>query len=92
VELGAGEGRFARRLAELGLRPVLLDHRRVASSTCPRVCADLGALPLRETSTGLFVLANSLRHLRPGAWASIGTGLWQALAPGGAVVVLEDEP
>jgi SAM-dependent methyltransferase len=92
VELGAGEGRFARRLEQLGLQPVLVDRSRFAPAGRLRVCAELSALPLRTEVSGLLVLANTLRHVAAPDCAPSIRETWRALAPGGSLLILEDDP
>lgn len=93
VELGAGEGAFADRLASLGVRPVLVDPRPLpAHGRWPRVRAASPCLPLRDASCGLIVLANTVRHLDGDELGEHAREWRRCLAPGGELWVLEDDP
>lgn len=87
VELGAGDGRLARRLGDAGLRLLTVDRQGPVD-----VRADARRLPLRAASCGAFVLANVLRHLRASARRAVLAECARALADGGRLLILEDEP
>jgi SAM-dependent methyltransferase len=93
VELGCGEGRFARRLRELGLETIGLDRRRPGpEGGVDFVNGDLMHPPFARESVAGFILANALRHVPVPAWPQVGSELHDAARPGGLAVVLEDDP
>lgn len=93
VEVGAGEGAFASRLASLGVTPLLVEPRPTpAIGAWPQVRAASPRLPLRQGSCGLLVLANTFRHLDPAARPSHAEEWGRCLAVGGELWILEDEP
>lgn len=91
LELGAGDGRFTRALAEAGADVIPLDCRL----PCPAggVLGDVRALPVRPGSVHLIVAANLLHHLGGAAAAVAALTAWRAcLVPGGCLHVLQDDP
>jgi ubiquinone/menaquinone biosynthesis C-methylase UbiE len=74
VELGSGEAEFAARLGEISIAPILLDRDMTALTRArstlpllPALCAVAQSLPFRDTSVGVVLCANLLRHCR-GEW------------------------
>jgi len=90
LEPGAGEGRLHRRLRQAGIASLPLDLRVHPGVT--RLRADVRALPLRRGRTGGLVLGNLVRHLDARGTGSLAAAAWDALAPGGGILVLEDDP
>lgn len=91
LELGAGDGRFTRALAEAGADVIPLDYRL----PCPAggILGDVRALPVRPGSTPLIVAANLLHHLGGADAAAAALTAWlECLAPGGCLHVLQDDP
>lgn len=89
VELGAGTGDLARRLADAGLDVVTLDRDLRLDVD---VIADGRQLPFADGRLGLVVMADVLRHATPLVRAELAIACTSAIAPGGRVVVLEDHP
>jgi SAM-dependent methyltransferase len=94
VELGAGGGAFRARLLELGIASVALDRSwsSLRELDPPCVRADATRLPLLAGSAGLLTAANLWRHLRATARHRLMEEAQLALAPGGALLLLEDSP
>ncbi|MBD3221795.1 hypothetical protein GF314_11195 [bacterium] len=91
LELGAGEGAFARVLAGHGVEAWTLDRRGPRLGVRPDVVADALAPPFGPTF-GVVVAANLLRQVWEDV-AATGPVAWRSLlAPGGVIWVLEDEP
>jgi len=93
LELGSGDGRFIRRLAELGLPCWGLDRRYPpAPAAIPAIAGDARRLPFPDAALGGVVLPNLLRHL-PAADRPLVVGeAWRALRGKGILLILEDEP
>jgi len=93
VELGCGDGAFARLLAPVGLRPLLLDRRRPIAGSAAGVVADALHPPLPPASVQLLLAANLLRHVaRPGPGRPVPPVWRELVAPGGSLYIFEDEP
>jgi len=90
LDLGAGEGRFAARLHQLGLTTIQVDRTFSTDDDQPRVCADLLSLPFGAESVGGIVLANVARHFPSATRSSLANECARTLRPGGTVLLLED--
>jgi len=90
IELGCGEGDFARRLRSLGFSTLGIDVDAVAAK--PDLCADVLHLPFRAHSLGGFVAGNLLRHLRPEQRGTVAAETARCARPGAFLLVCEDSP
>jgi SAM-dependent methyltransferase len=93
VELGCGDGSFARLLRGAGARPWLLDRRHPRTGSAAGIVADAQDPPLPDGCVDLLVAANLLRHLAPPTRRRPVPPAWRALVrPGGCLYIFEDEP
>jgi SAM-dependent methyltransferase len=92
--LGAGDGAFRSRLAELGIDVLALDWRPepLEDLAAPRVCANVIALPFRADSVGLMTAANLWRHLGRVERELAFREARRTLRRDGCIVLLEDSP
>ena len=83
MDLGSGDGAFARRLESTGLQVLRLDRRpRSSPDTSTTICADVGALPFADSSVGLFTMSNLLRHLSEANRTRALRAVGRCLVPG----------
>ena len=87
IEIGAGDGRLTRRLAESGIPLHAVDLRPMSG-----LCADACALPFGRGSLGLVVAGNLLRHLRESARENFLVEAGGVLAIDGRLLLIEDDP
>lgn len=93
LDLGCGDGRFTRVLAEHGADPWGLDLAPPARGTVARVVGDARRPPLRAGHWPMVTAANLLRHLVTGRAAAALVRTWRKLlAEGGSLWILEDAP
>jgi hypothetical protein len=87
IEVGSGDGRLSRRLGDCGIFLHALDLQAPAE-----VRADARALPIATAGVGLIVVGNLLRHLSEGERVGFLFEADAALAAGGRLLLLEDDP
>jgi SAM-dependent methyltransferase len=93
VELGCGDGRFARELRPLGVPVVGLDRGAPGTGVEAALTADALRPPLRPASCDLVIAANLVRHLADAHPRLEFLPVWAGLLrPGGSLFILEDEP
>ena len=93
LDLGCGDGRFGRVLADHGADPVGLDRWRPDLGSAARVVGDVARPPLLTGRWPVVVAANLVRHLEQGpALVRIVRTWLELLAPGGDLFLLEDAP
>ncbi len=92
VEVGGGAGSFVECLGRLGLDAVLLDLMPQPTIGTLAVAGDWSSLPFVRGSLGAAVWANAVRHVSRHDGPDVAEQVWDALSPGGVVVVLEDHP
>jgi len=93
LELGSGEGRFSRRIAELAGGCLRLERRHPATGVVCDLVGDARFPPVRVGSVAVVVAANLVRHLAPRHRLGDWIAMWRRLLrPGGALFVLEDDP
>jgi len=95
IELGGGDGAFARILTRVGVRPMLLDidpsMLRAAHPRVPAVVGEAARLPLRSGQVQLLSCANLLRSLTD-QLDRLARECHRALSRGGCLLILEDDP
>ncbi len=91
LELGAGDGRFTRRITELGLPCLSLDRRYPPTPPDLNALAgDALRLPLRDSCLGGVLVPNLLRQLAPDTYPAFATESMRVLQEGGVLLILED--
>jgi SAM-dependent methyltransferase len=93
VEFGCGDGRLLNVLRRRGLNCAGLDRMPRIAGSVADVRGDACCPPLRLGSLDLIIAANLVRHLLPAQPTFGFLTIWLSLLkPGGAVLILEDEP
>lgn len=98
LDVGAGRGRLADRLADRFERVIALEPDPSRAEDCRRavagranvtvVCADLAGAPLGEGEVDAVVCHHVLQHVPTGAVPTMLAGMRRVLRPGGTLVLV----